>query len=96
MATSPTRTRSGPEVVAAHGAGTLETEPAVLSDLLDEAFVAAWRVGGSRSADAAQIAALYAELVRTDPGFRDAFLRNEIRIRANFDYLPLDRRPWSA
>ena len=86
----------GGRVVAAQRAGTLECEPEVLADLLDEAFVAAWRVGGSRSPEAAEIAALYAELVRTVPAFRDAFLRNEIRIRANFEYLPLDRRPWSA
>lgn len=84
----------GTQVVAAHRAGTLKCEPGQLAELLDEAFVAAWRTGGSRSEAAADIAALYAELVRADPAFRDAFLRDEVRVRANFDFLPLDRRPW--
>ena len=86
----------GTKVVAAFRDDTLQTEPDVLADLLDEAFVAAWRTEGSRSKTAAGIAALYAELVRSDARFRDAFLRNEVRIRANFAYLPLDRRPWRA
>lgn len=85
----------GERVVAAHLDGVLECVPGTLAALLDEAFVAAWRVGGSRSEDAARVAALYAELVRAEPEFRDAFLRDEIRVRRNFDYLPLDRRPWS-
>lgn len=86
----------GEQVVAAHLDGVLECEPGMLAALLDEAFVAAWRVGGSRSEAAARVAAIYAELVRAEPEFRDAFLRDEIRVRRNFEYLPLDRRPWPS
>ena len=50
-----------------------------------EAFICAYRA--EQPARAEQVARAYADLARHDPGFRDAFLRDEIRIRTNFAFL---------
>ena len=73
--------------------GTFECHPHLLSDLLDEAFIAAWYDEGAGPDVAGHVASVYAGLVQSDPDFRDAFLRDEIRIRSNFASLPAERRP---
>ena len=82
----------GSRVIESWREGTFECEPEQLAALLDETFIAAWNADGPDRA--APVAALYARLVAELPGFRDVFLRDEVRIRSNFALLPETSRPW--
>jgi hypothetical protein len=66
---------------------TFDCEPWLLSDILDECFIALYRSNHPDQARAREVAELYAERARTQPAFRDAFLRDEIRIRTNWSFL---------
>lgn len=81
-------------ILASHRAGTLECSPAELANLLDECFLAAWYGGEGDRALAGEIADLYRERVAADPGFRDVYLREEIRVRSNFELLGTG--PWNC
>lgn len=61
--------------------------PWLLSDILDECFIAFYHRDRPDQGRAREVAELYAERARTEPAFRDAFLRDEIRIRTNWSFL---------
>jgi hypothetical protein len=64
--------------------GSLDASGAPLAELLDECFLAQWCGGAVDRDQAAEIARLYLDLTESDPDFREAFLRHEIRVRENF------------
>jgi hypothetical protein len=77
----------GARVLASHRAGVLEADSDCLSALLDEYFIAAFYDEYPDQQAARSVALAYADLVRTDQGLREAFLRDEEHIRRNFAYL---------
>ena len=81
-------------LIASHRDGIFECPSALLAELLDECFLAAWHGGGEDRALAAEVACVYAERVRADSRFREVFLRDEVRVRSNFDLL--GGAPWGA
>ena len=84
----------GRRVLDSHREGTFEADPDCLSALLDEYFIAAYHDEYPDQHAARSVALAYADLVQTDAGLREAFLRDEEHIRQNFSFLtnpvPLD------
>jgi Bacterial protein of unknown function (HtrL_YibB) len=70
-------------VVDSLESGEFEAEPDALATLLDECYLAAFYGEDEPRALARRIASIYMERVESDPAFRDAFLRDEIRVRKN-------------
>jgi hypothetical protein len=68
-------------------AATFEAPGGLLAELLDECFLAQWTPSGPHRDAAAAIVRLYESRLETDPDFRDAFLRDEVRVRENFALL---------
>lgn len=67
--------------------GTFVCDAATVAALLEEYFIAAYYRNHPRQEAAAAIARAYVELIRSDASARDAFLRDEIRVRSNFAFL---------
>ena len=75
-------------ILASLREGTLDCSPAELAELLDECFLAAWYAGDDSDRSLPrEIHDIYRERTREDPEFRDIFLRDEIRVRSNFQLL---------
>ena len=71
-------------IVASCHAGTFRCDPRLLAELLEECMMATFCGDFPKRSAALEVAELYQRLAREDAEFRDAFLRNEIRVRTNF------------
>jgi hypothetical protein len=71
-------------IVASCRAGTFECDPRMLAELLEECMMAVFCGDFPNRSAALEVAELYQQMARADAEFRDAFLRNEIRVRTNF------------
>lgn len=67
--------------------GQFEGEPDALAALLDECYLAAFYGEDEPHDLARRTAEFYMQRVERDARFRDAFLRDEIRIRKNFEFV---------
>ncbi len=67
--------------------GVLESDPATLALILDECYLVAWYWGDPEHRLARELADRLRDLVDTEPGARDLFLREEVRIRGNLALL---------
>jgi hypothetical protein len=85
----------GSRVLASHGERTFDADPAHLSALLDEYFIAAWHLEYPGQEAARRVARYYVQLIQSDPAFRAAFLRDEEHIRSNFSFLREEVLPQS-
>jgi Bacterial protein of unknown function (HtrL_YibB) len=74
-------------IVRAVRAGTFESDPALLAQLLEECFLVSYYAHQPDQTEARKVAVLYMQRAREDPDFREEFLRNEVRVRTNFSYL---------
>lgn len=74
-------------ILASISAGTFVSEPAWLARLLEECFLVSYYADGNGREQAHSCAATYAELAHRDPGFREEFLRHEIRVRTNLAFV---------
>jgi hypothetical protein len=78
-------------VVESAESDQFEAEPDALAALLDECYLAAFYGEDEPHHLARRVTDLYMRRAERDPVFRDAFLRDEIRIRKNFAFVRRDQ-----